>query len=53
MKKYAIWKNKRVIGYVELTESQAEILNNTSDIGVYFGFDKKTNPERYSNTIKA
>jgi hypothetical protein len=47
MKTYAIWKNKKVIGYIKLTEEQASILNNNKDIGLYFGFDKVTNPEKY------
>ena len=27
MKKYAIWKNHKVIGYIELTEEQRQLLN--------------------------
>lgn len=45
MKKYAIWKNNKVIGYIELTEQQVEVLNNTQNIDVYFGFDEITNLE--------
>lgn len=47
MKTYAIWKDKKVIGYIELTEQQKELLNGIQGIGVYFGFDAKTNPEKY------
>ena len=47
MKTYAIWKDKKVIGYIELTEQQKELLNGVQGIGVYFGFDNKTNPEKY------
>lgn len=47
MKTYAIWKNKEVIGYIELTEQQAKTLNNISNIGLYFGFDKITNSKKY------
>lgn len=47
MKKYAIWKNHKVIGYIELTEEQRQLLNGTPEIGVYFGFDKVTQPEKY------
>jgi hypothetical protein len=47
MKTFAIWKDKMVIGYINLTEKQANILNDNKDIGLYFGFDKVTNPEKY------
>lgn len=47
MKKYAIWKDKEVIDYIQLTEEQVKQLNSIKGIGVYFGFDKTTNPEKY------
>lgn len=47
MKRYAIWKNHKVIGYIELTEEQRQLLNGIPGIGVYFGFDKVTQPEKY------
>lgn len=47
MKTYAIWKNNKVIGYIQLTEKQVIILNSIEDIGLYFGFDKETRPEKY------
>lgn len=47
MKKYAIWKNHKVIGYIKLTEEQRQLLNGILGIGVYFGFDKVTQPEKY------
>ena len=47
MKEYAIWKDHKVIGYVYLTKDQANVLNSTKGIDLYFGFDKKTSPERY------
>lgn len=47
MKTYAIWKDKKVIGYIDLTEEQATTLNSNTEIGLYFGFDKVTNPEKY------
>ena len=47
MKKYAIWKNGKVIDYIELTEEQARKLNGIHGIGLYFGFDKITNLEKY------
>jgi len=46
MKNFAIWKDKKVIGYIELTPEQASKLNNIN-IGVYFGFDQVTVPEKY------
>lgn len=51
MKKFAIWKDKQVIGYIELTEEQKNELNKIKDIGVYFGFDRTTNPEKYCKHI--
>lgn len=47
MKTFAIWKDRKVIGYIDLTEKQANILNNNRNMGLYFGFDKVTNPEKY------
>lgn len=47
MKTYAIWKDRKVIGYINLTEEQVNILNKNTEIGLYFGFDRVTNPERY------
>ncbi|MFG6378278.1 MAG: hypothetical protein K1W19_08195 [Lachnospiraceae bacterium] len=36
LEKYAIWKDHKIIGYVELTEEQKESLNGTKGIDVYF-----------------
>ena len=47
MKKYAIWKDHKVIGYVDIPEESAKQLNRTKDIGIYLGFDKTTAPEKY------
>ena len=47
MKKFAIWKNHVVIGYIELTEEQAHELNGIKGIDVYFGFDKEISSEKY------
>lgn len=47
MKLYAIWKDKKVIGYINLTEEQAITLNNNKEIGLYIGFDEVINPEIY------
>lgn len=52
MKTYAIWKGKEVVDYIKLTEEQVMQLNGIKGIGVYFGFDSKTNPEKYINCNK-
>lgn len=44
----AVWKDHNVIGYVNLTHEQADTFNRIHGLGVYFGFDKTTNPERYA-----
>ncbi len=46
-KKYAVWKDHSVIGYVSLSEDQKNELNSLPGIGIYIGIDKKTNPEKY------
>lgn len=59
MKKYAIWKNHKVIGYIELTEigyielteEQRQLLNGISGIGVCFGFDKTTQLDKYAKNF--
>ena len=43
---YAVWKDGEVKGYAYLEPEQAKILNELN-LGVYFGFDKHTNPEKY------
>lgn len=47
MKKYAIWQNGKVIGYVEMPQESARKLNEIKGIGVYLGFDETTAPEKY------
>ena len=47
MKLYAIWKDKRVIGYINLTDEQANTLNDNKEMNLYFGFDEVTKPELY------
>ena len=47
LKKYAIWRNHKVIGYCELDEKTAQKANKANNCTFYFGFDKTTNPERY------
>lgn len=46
MKTYAIWKDRKVIGYIQLTKEQKNTLNNIDNIGVRFDFDDVTSPER-------
>lgn len=43
MKKYAIWQNHNIIGYIEMTEHQKETINSIHDIGIYIGQSKYTN----------
>lgn len=54
MNKYAIWKNHKVIGYIELTDLQRQTINSVPDLGIYIGYDAATNPELYpgSNECK-
>lgn len=46
MQEYAIWQDHEVIGYVKLSEDTAKTLNRVQN-ECYFGFDEKTNPEKY------
>lgn len=43
----AVWKDHNVIGYVQLTTEQADSFNRMKGLGVYFGFDQATAPEKY------
>lgn len=47
LKRTAIWKDCRVIGYAHISSEQADALNRIRGLGVYFGFDRTTNPEKY------
>lgn len=47
LKKYAIWRNHKVIGYCDLDEKTARKANKANNFTFYFGFDKTTNPEKY------
>ena len=47
MKKYAIWKDHKVIGYVDMPEESAKQMNGIKGIGIYLGLDKTTAPEKY------
>jgi len=44
--------NLEVVGYIDLTEEQKRILNKVPGIGVYFGFDRTTRPEKYAESYK-
>ena len=52
MEKCAIWKDHKVVGYIDLTEEQKRILNKVPGIGVYFGFDRTTRSEKYAESYK-
>lgn len=47
IQKMAIWQNHKVIGYIDITETQRQILNGIHGIGVYIGYDPVTKPEMY------
>lgn len=47
MKEYAIWYNHCVVGYCKMNKMTADKLNGLCETTLFFGFDKKTNPERY------
>ena len=46
-KKFAIWRDHKVIGYCNITSKAAKKANCASNAEFYFGFDKVTNPEKY------
>lgn len=47
VKKYAIWRNHKVIGYCNITALAADKANKATNAEFYFGFDKVTNPQKY------
>lgn len=47
VKKFAIWRNHKVIGYCELTENARQKNNGASNAVFYIGFDPITKPEKY------
>jgi len=52
--KYAIWQDGKVLGYIDLTERQASILNSIRRHNVYIGHDDVTAkdlPENYGKTV--
>lgn len=49
MRTFAIWYNRQVIGYCQMTQEMADKLNNIVAFELYFGFDSTTSPEKYEN----
>ena len=47
LKKYAIWRNHKVIGYCEINKEAADKANKSTNAVFYFGFDRVTHPEKY------
>lgn len=47
-KKFAIWRNHKVIGYCEITEKARQKNNGASNAAFYIGFDPITNPKMYN-----
>lgn len=47
VRKFAIWRNHKVIGYCEITKRAADKANGASNAEFYFGFDPVTNPKMY------
>lgn len=47
VKKFAIWRNHKVIGYCEITERARQKANGARNAEFYFGFDPVTKPENY------
>ena len=47
VKKFAIWRNHKVIGYCEITEKARQKNNGASNAEFYIGYDPVTKPENY------
>ena len=47
VKKFAIWRNHKVIGYCEITEKARQRNNGANNAEFYIGFDPVTKPENY------
>lgn len=47
VKKFAIWRNHKVIGYCEITEEARQKNNGASNAEFYIGYDPVTKPEMY------
>lgn len=52
IKKFAIWRNHKVVGYCNITQEAADKANKANNAFYYFGFDGVTNPEKY-NVVSA
>lgn len=46
-KKFAIWRNHKVIGYCEITEKARQRNNGATNAEFYIGYDPVTKPEMY------
>lgn len=47
IKKFAIWRNHKVVGYCNITQEAADKANKANNAFYYFGFDNITSPENY------
>ena len=47
VKKFAIWRNHKVIGYCEITEKARQRNNGANNAEFYIGYDPVTKPENY------
>lgn len=47
VKKFAIWRNHKVIGYCEITERARQKANGANNAEFYFGFDSVTKPDMH------
>ena len=47
VKKFAIWRNHKVIGYCEITEKARQKNNGATNAEFYIGYDPVTKPEMY------
>lgn len=48
IKKFAIWRNHKVVGYCNITQEAADKANKANNAFYYFGFDPETAPEKYN-----
>ena len=47
VKKFAIWRKHKVIGYCEITERARQKNNGATNAEFYIGYDPVTKPENY------
>lgn len=50
-KDFAIWKDGKVIGYINLDTEQAKDLNHVDGIDLYFGYDEVIRPGKYTDKV--